>query len=81
VAVGVSFICCGLWHGIGVNFLIWGIVHCVGLMTVNVYRHVLTRMLGAKGVKTYMADRRIRALSTVATYQFVAASLLALFYA
>ncbi len=81
VAVGVSFICCGLWHGIGVNFLIWGIVHCVGLMTVNVYRHVLTRMLGAKGVKTYMADRRIRALATVATYQFVAASLLALFYA
>jgi D-alanyl-lipoteichoic acid acyltransferase DltB (MBOAT superfamily) len=80
VAVGISFLLCGLWHGIGVNFLIWGLVHCVGLMVVNVYRHVLTKLLGPKGVKAYMADRRIRAVATVATFQFVAASLLALFY-
>ena len=24
VAIGISFIGCGLWHGIGINFLIWG---------------------------------------------------------
>jgi D-alanyl-lipoteichoic acid acyltransferase DltB (MBOAT superfamily) len=79
VAVGISFISCGLWHGIGTNFLLWGIVHCVGLMTVNVYRHFLTKLLGAKRIKAYMADNRIRAAATFATYQFVAASLLTLF--
>jgi len=79
VAVGVSFVFCGIWHGIGTNFLLWGLFHSAGLMCVNSYRHYLTKWIGAKRVKSYMADSRIRALSTFVTYQFIAVSLLTLF--
>lgn len=79
VAVGVSFVFCGLWHGIGMNFLFWGLFHSAGLMCVNSYRHYLTKWIGAKRVKLYMADARIRVLATFVTYQFIAVSLLTLF--
>ena len=79
LAVGVSFMACGLWHGIGVNFLIWGLFHCAGLMCVNTYKHYLTKRLGSKQLKVYMADPRIRIASTFATYQFIAVSLLTLY--
>ena len=80
VAVSVSFVLCGLWHGIGVRFLVWGLVHCGGLMCVNTYRQMLSRHVGKKRLKAYMGDWRVRVVSTIATYEFVALSLLPLFW-
>ena len=76
LAIGVSFLFCGIWHRISFGFLLWGGMHAVGLVTVNIYRDWLKRKLGAQGVKAYMADRRIRAVAIVATYEFVAFSLI-----
>ncbi len=53
-----------------------GLCVAVGLVAVNIYGDWLKRKLGAQGVKAYMADRRIRAVATVATYEFVAFSLI-----
>ena len=75
VAFSVSFVFCGLWHGLTVRFLVWGIMHALGLIVCNLYKHWLTNKLGRKGMKTYLEDRRIRVLSTLVTAEFVALSL------
>ena len=77
LAIGVSFLFCGIWHRVSFGFLVWGGIHAVGLVAVNIYRDWLKHKLGTQGVKAYMADRRIRVVATVATYEFVAFSLIA----
>ncbi len=80
LAFTVAFVLCGLWHNLNINFMIWGGVHAAGLVAANLYRHFLKGKLGAGRVKAYLASRRIRLVAQVATYEFVAVSLLALFY-
>ncbi len=79
VAVSVSFVLCGLWHGLTLPFLAWGIVNAAGLVVVQVYSHILQRMLGTKRLKAYRANPWIRGLATAVTFEFVACSLLTLF--
>jgi len=79
-AFGVAFVFCGLWHGMTVRFLLWGLLHAVGLIVVNLYRHWLTRRLGAQGVRQYLADWRIRAAAVLVTFEYVAFSLVVAFY-
>lgn len=80
VAFTIAFVLCGLWHGLTINFLLWGTIHALGLVVANAWRHYLKKRLGTKGVKRYMADWRIKAMAHVITYEFVAFSLVVLFY-
>jgi D-alanyl-lipoteichoic acid acyltransferase DltB (MBOAT superfamily) len=80
VAIVVSFLLCGLWHGLSLRFLAWGGLHAAGLVATNVYRHVLQAKLGRKGVKTYLARPVVRAIATVLTFEFVAFSLAFIVY-
>jgi len=79
-AFTIAFVLCGLWHGLTINFLLWGTIHAIGLVVANSWRHYLKQKLGTKGVKKYMADRRIMVIAHVITYEFVAFSLVVLFY-
>jgi alginate O-acetyltransferase complex protein AlgI len=72
VAFVISFGLCGLWHGLTVRYFLWGLMNAVGLMVTNLYRHYLTRYLGVKGVKKYLANRPIRVCATILTFEFVA---------
>jgi D-alanyl-lipoteichoic acid acyltransferase DltB (MBOAT superfamily) len=74
-AFTVAFALCGLWHGLSARYLLWGLLNAGGLIATNLYRHYLRRYLGAKGVKTYLANQPIRVLATVLTFEFVAFSL------
>lgn len=76
VAFGVSFLLCGLWHNVSIRYLCWGAMHAAGLVVTNLYRDRLKRRLGAKGLKEYLARPGLRVVATVATYEYVAASLL-----
>jgi len=69
-----------LWHGLTINFFLWGAFHAMGLVIANAYRDYLKRKLGTRGVKKYLADRRIRWVAQLITYEFVAFSLVLLFY-
>ncbi|HVU88624.1 MAG TPA: MBOAT family O-acyltransferase [Pirellulales bacterium] len=80
LALSASFILCGLWHSISVRFLVWGILHATGLVTVYLYQHFLRRKLGARGLKQYLEDKRIRVLSTILTFEYVAFSLVVMLY-
>jgi len=80
IAFTISFVLCGLWHGLTINFFLWGAFHAMGLVIANAYRDYLKRKLGTRGVKKYLADRRIRWVAQLITYEFVAFSLVLLFY-
>jgi D-alanyl-lipoteichoic acid acyltransferase DltB (MBOAT superfamily) len=80
VAFAVSFLLCGLWHGIAWNFVVWGVMHASGLIIVNVYRGFLAKRLGSKGVKQYLANPYIKAVSMAITFEWVAISHLTFFY-
>ena len=80
VGFAVSFLLAGLWHGIAWNFVVWGVMHASGLIAVNAYRKALSTRLGSKGVKRYLANPYIKAVSMAITFEWVAISHLTFFY-
>ncbi len=79
-AFTVSFLLCGLWHGISWPFFAWGAMHALGLVVTNAYRHWLTKRLGRKGVRAYKEKLIYRLLAQFGTFQYVAFSLLIISY-
>ena len=75
LAFAVSFMLCGLWHGISWRFLIWGAGHALALIACHLYRDALIRRLGRKGAAAFSERPAVRALATVLTFEFVALSL------
>lgn len=80
VAFTIAFLLCGLWHDLTLNFLLWGAAHAFGLVVTNAYQFWLKRRLGTPGVKAYRENGYIRVISTFLTYEFVAFSLLLLYF-
>jgi len=70
-----AFLLCGLWHAIDWRYLSWGGIHAVGLILVNLYRHLLIKRIGSKGVKAYLARPVIHWLMVLLTFEYVAWSL------
>jgi alginate O-acetyltransferase complex protein AlgI len=68
----VSFVLCGLWHSIGWVWFAWGMFQASGLIACSVYRHLLIKRLGRKGLNKYMANPWIRAAAIVVTFEFAA---------
>lgn len=79
IALLVSFVLCGLWHGLTIGFLIWGAAQALGLLVVRVYGQFLQRRLGKDGMKKYMASPWIGAAARAVTFEFQAVTLLTLF--
>ena len=79
LAFTLAFVLCGLWHGLSFNFLMWGLIHAAGLVLTNLYRHFLKKGLGGQRARAYVDKRWIGLGATVATYEFVALSLVVLF--
>jgi D-alanyl-lipoteichoic acid acyltransferase DltB (MBOAT superfamily) len=77
-AFAFSFLLCGLWHGIGLKWLAWGGYHAVGLIICNLFREYLLKTMGRKGLKRYLANPWIRVVAVLATFEFVAFSLVLL---
>jgi D-alanyl-lipoteichoic acid acyltransferase DltB (MBOAT superfamily) len=76
----ISFIICGLWHGVKWEWFAWGIVQSAGLITCNLYRVWLNRTLGRKGVKRYLANPWIRVVAIFITFEFAAVALAVAMY-
>jgi D-alanyl-lipoteichoic acid acyltransferase DltB (MBOAT superfamily) len=72
VAIFITFVLVGLWHGLTLPFLEMGISYAIGLIIANLYRVWLKKRLGAKGVARYMSSLPIRIAATVVTFEFVA---------
>ncbi len=80
IAFSIAFIICGLWHGLTINFLLWGIIHATALIITNFYKGYLKKKLGAKGVREYLTKKPTLYLARFITYEYVAFSLVVLFF-
>ncbi len=69
-AFSVSFLLCGLWHGISPRWVAWGTFHSCGLIVCNLYREFLIRRIGRKGLKQYLANPWIRLAATALMFEF-----------
>lgn len=78
-AIMVTFVLCGLWHGLNLQFLIYGIVQAFGVVIAHLYGYFLQKRIGSKGMKTYRANPWIRTAAIVVTFEYQAVSLLPLF--
>jgi D-alanyl-lipoteichoic acid acyltransferase DltB (MBOAT superfamily) len=79
-AFTIAFILCGLWHDLSIHFLMWGGLHAFGLVVTNAYMHLLRTRMEPGALRAYQKSRAIRVIATVVTYEFVAFSMLALFF-
>lgn len=75
LAFAVSFVLCGLWHGLSWRFLVWGAGHALALIVCNLYRDRLVRRMGRKAAAAFSERPVVKAIATVLTFEFVALSL------
>jgi alginate O-acetyltransferase complex protein AlgI len=79
VAIFVSFVLCGIWHGLSLPFLEWGLLQGSALVISNLYRVWLKKRLGKEGMARYMASWPIRAAAVFVTFEFVAFTIMVQF--
>lgn len=74
IAFVIAFSLCGVWHQVTLGWFLWGLVNAIGLVIVNIYRTRLQRMLGASGVKNYLANKWIHVAAVAVTLALVSLS-------
>ena len=67
----ISFLLCGLWHGVSWRFLFWGGLHGMGLAACKAYQGWAYRRFGRKKLKQ---NSILRVMSTILTFEFIALS-------
>jgi len=70
------FLIAGVWHGTTTNFVVFGLLHGAGLSVAKMWENRLIRRGGRKGLRQYLASRKIGACSVVLTLHFVCVTLL-----
>lgn len=68
VALMVTMLVSGLWHGTTVSFLVFGLVHGVMLVTHRVFDHWLVRRFGRKRVRAWRESLPWRIPATALTF-------------
>jgi len=74
VAMTLTFIACGMWHGETVNFLVWGACHGLGISAVTVYQR-RKRAIPVPALQRYFRSRTSAVLGAIGTFHFFAALL------
>jgi alginate O-acetyltransferase complex protein AlgI len=72
LAVMVTMLVAGLWHGTTVNFILFGLVHGLYLVVFRSYEHAAREILGQKGLQRLRSRRSWLVVSTVVTFHFTA---------
>ena len=71
VAILVTFLICGIWHGDTLNFAIWGLYHGIGISGVNTYQQ-WKRKVRNPTARKYFASSWSYGLGVIATFNFFA---------
>ena len=64
----VSFVLCGIWHGLTWKFFLWGLLHALALIICNAYRAVLRGKLTTDRLRQYNSSIAIRIIATIVTF-------------
>ncbi|MCP5367801.1 MAG: hypothetical protein H6907_02265 [Hyphomicrobiales bacterium] len=76
LAVMVTFLLLGAWHGTTANYLVFGLLHGVGVIAVALWGEFLKARLGRAGRKALLARTDVRVVATVVTFHYVCATLM-----
>jgi D-alanyl-lipoteichoic acid acyltransferase DltB (MBOAT superfamily) len=72
MAVMVTMLVTGLWHGTTFSFVLFGVVHGLYLVVFRTYEHVALAALGRSGLRQLRASRVWLVASTIVTFHFTA---------
>jgi D-alanyl-lipoteichoic acid acyltransferase DltB (MBOAT superfamily) len=75
VAVVLTFIIVGAWHGTTLSFVIFGLLHGFAVIVATLYGSILKRLLGSARRRAFESHRATHAVSVVACFHFVCATL------
>jgi alginate O-acetyltransferase complex protein AlgI len=75
IAIVVTFVICGIWHGDTPSFLLWGLYHGLGIAAVNIYQN-WKRKVRHPAARAYFVSSYSRVIGTVVTFNFFAVGLL-----
>ncbi len=75
VAVVLTFAIVGAWHGTTMSFVVFGLLHGLAVIAAAFYGNILKRFLGNARRRAFENHRATRALSVVACFHFVCATL------
>ncbi len=75
VAVLVTFIATGVWHGVGMNYFWFGVLHGVALAGNHYYTGFLRSRLTREQLRRYNENRVIKFLATGVTFSYVTVTL------
>jgi membrane protein involved in D-alanine export len=70
----VSFVLCGMWHGLTWKFFLWGLLHALALVICNAYKTILRSRLTTDQLKQYSGSLAVRSMATILTFEFIAFS-------
>jgi D-alanyl-lipoteichoic acid acyltransferase DltB (MBOAT superfamily) len=74
IALLITFIATGVWHGAGLNFLLFGLLHAGAMVVHHYYTLFLRKRLSRDSLMRYEASAAIRAVAVVFTFAFVTVS-------
>jgi D-alanyl-lipoteichoic acid acyltransferase DltB (MBOAT superfamily) len=75
-AFTTTFLILGLWHEVNWRYLVFGALQALGLIVCNLYKHLLAKRLGRKGVQAYLANPWIRVIAVLMTFEYFACTLI-----
>ncbi len=75
IAIVVTFVTCGIWHGDTFSFVLWGLYHGVGIAAVNTYQSWKRKVRHPAAI-AYFVSPYSRVLGTALTFNFFAVGLL-----
>jgi len=76
VAVVITMLVTGMWHGTTFAFVLFGLVHALYMAVFRTYEHLVVRWRGRKGLKALRANRAWSVASVLVTFHFTASAYL-----
>ncbi len=76
LALFLTFVIVGLWHGTDPGFAVFGVLHGLGVLAVGPYQAFLRKVLGDDGLEAYESSRVLLWFRRAACYQYLCLTML-----
>ena len=71
IALFITFLIAGIWHGTNMNYVAYGLLQGLGIVLSSLYTHTLRKHLGKKGFAGYEARRSVKVIENVVTLIYI----------
>ena len=74
VALFITFLIAGIWHGTNFNYVVYGLLQGLGIVISTLRTSHMKKKLGKKGFKEFQAKKWVRIVENCATWAYISAS-------